>query len=160
MSDDTQQVIVVGHDGRAGGRAAVQEAADLARQLGARLVVLEAVEPVMPVAGSALPLGGVPPLADPGDDVRAAQVVQERGREQVQEVLAGRDVAWEFEAVTGHAAQVLEERAAALDARLLVIGMPETGVGHAVQSLLQGSTSRRLSHSRVCPVLLAPWGEQ
>ncbi len=158
MDEGTQQVLVVGHDGLAGGRAALQEAARLAGSLGARLVVVRAVEPVpVATAGSALPLTGATPAVP---DLQASQAVtravEQEGRARAEADLAGLDVPWEFEALPGEPASVLEERASALGARLVVIGMPASGVGHAVQALLLGSTSRRLSHSTACPVVLVP----
>ena len=146
------QRIVVGVDGSAASRAALRRAADLARDLGAGLEVMQAWQyppdlhdwDAVPSNYGFLPM--VPPV----------QRVEEGARDDLAATVAdvlGPDpgAAVTQRVVEGHPARVLIE--AANGAAFLVVGRRGHG---GLAGLLLGSVARACSEHADCPVLIVP----
>jgi nucleotide-binding universal stress UspA family protein len=130
--------LVVGYDGTAGARAAVREAARLAKPLGAVVVVAFAHH--------------VPPAG--GEVADLAATLRERGEAVLAEALATlREAGVEARAelVDDKPAEALVRLADAEDAAMIVVGSyGET----PLRGALLGSTSYRLLHRSERPVLV------
>lgn len=136
----------VAHDAGDESRAALRAAEQLARALGARLVVIAVYQPVMaPYAEPGMP-GGVTDL-----DRQLEAELADEVRRDVSDV-GGDDV--EVRVLSGFAAHVLVD-AAHDGIDLLVMG--SRGYG-AVRGVLLGSVSRHLVDHAPCPVLVVPRG--
>jgi nucleotide-binding universal stress UspA family protein len=135
-----QKSIVAGVDGSPGSRAAVRVAAELAKALDDRLVLLHAVH-------------DPPPF--PYGDARVREL--ERGRalrdgERLLESVAG-ELDAQTEVVLGEPARRLDEAAREHDAELIVVGAR----GHSgLAAALVGSVSQRLARGAACPVVIVP----
>jgi len=132
--------IVVGYDGSEHARAALEYAAERARD-GGRLVVVRAYEAPSEWLGH-------PYYA------RALDEHRERGRKQLAELEAAADLGIELEGdlLEGPPASALSRAAAARDAAEIVVG--SRGLGHFRAAL--GSVSHALLHEAECPVVVVP----
>jgi nucleotide-binding universal stress UspA family protein len=130
--------IVVGFDGSAGAKAALDEAARLAGELGASSLVVVFSHEVSRLGGEVA-------------DLEAA--VEERGRTVLQEAVArvGDRVAVESELRGEPAADGLVSVAGERSAQMIVVG--STGEG-PLRGILVGSTSYKLLHLSTTPVLV------
>jgi nucleotide-binding universal stress UspA family protein len=137
--------ILVGIDGSEPARRAALQARDLARQCGARLTLVIAVEPP---STAALPPFDVVTLRGPHPGPEALQAAQAVGDEVVADLGADRA---DLVVVVGGAADTLLAEARRLPADLLVVGA--RGLG-AAERLLLGSVSERVLHGSECPVLV------
>lgn len=136
----------IAYDGRDESRAALRAATDLARALGARLVVLAVYEPMLTsYAAPGFPASTV------DLDRRLEAEFAEQVRQAV-DVIPGVEV--EVRSFTGFAASTLAD-AAHDSIDLLVTG--SRGYG-AVRGVLIGSVSRHLVDHAPCPVLVVPRG--
>jgi nucleotide-binding universal stress UspA family protein len=140
-------VIVAGYADSAASRHALTVAAELARDLGARLSVVHVVEsrdyPVDP---------DLPDWEQQG----AARLAQERA--EVEDSLADWPIDWQYELWRGDPARALADAAGRLQARLIVVGTRgESGLGAALERLLGASRSvaHALEHAQI-PVLVVP----
>ncbi len=137
------RAIVVGVDGSANSRAAVEWAARLAAGLGAEVVAVHAL--------------GLLERLDPGEEPAPAEGHLERIEELFSrdwcEPLRTAGVAHRRELRYGPPVQTLLDAAEADGADLLVVGSRGCGGSSA---LLLGSTSSRLANSSVRPVLIVP----
>jgi nucleotide-binding universal stress UspA family protein len=131
--------IVVGYDGRAGSRAALDEAIRLAGDLAASSLVVVFSHEVSALGGEVA-------------DLQAA--VEERGRAVLQEAAdraAASGVAVETEMIGEPSADGLVSVADARDAQMIVVG--STGEG-PLRGILIGSTPYKLLHLSTRPVLV------
>lgn len=137
-SRDPVSVIVVGVDGSQEAHAAVAFAAELAAQLGARVVAVHAVGLLEHLRGDPAGTHLLPLVAEwshaldvlPGDRVRRR-------------------------AVNGDPVGALRRAVAEEGAGLLVVG--SRGAGSRPPTTL-GSTSHQLAWQCPCPVVIVPWG--
>jgi nucleotide-binding universal stress UspA family protein len=137
------RTIVVGADGSENSQRAIEFAAALAQQLGARVVAVHAFDPLAQ-------LGKVEPPVD------FAQLEAEtRDRLENEWCTALRDAGVPFEAVVveNTPAGAIVDAADAHDADLVVVGAR----GHSpVRQLVLGSTSMKLPHQTKRPVTIVP----
>lgn len=130
------QNLVVGVDGSEVSVRAARQAVDLARVFGAKVILLNVVNPII--------LPGDAPWASL-EEIQLAEV--ERGQQIVQEVQ--RAIGGETQALVkvGPTAQVIVEVAGALHDAMVVVGSTGKGV---VKRMLVGSVADRVVH--LCPV--------
>lgn len=136
------KTIVVGDDGSRYGECATAQASSLARENGARLVLVHVTE----IIGGK---GGSYPVAVDEPDIRA------RLRQRVAELVNdGIDATYvQCTVQLGGPAHEIVAVARAEDADLVVVGSR----GHSVvSSLVLGSVPLRLLHIAPCPVLVVP----
>ncbi len=127
----------------------LQTATTLAQALGARLVVLHAVQSIAPI--------GDPLMMSDLTQVTALQkAAEENARAELARVcaqVAAQGVAVEPELSDGPASAIILERARALPADLVIMGSH----GHtALYDLLLGSTSHDVLKKSPCPVVIVP----
>jgi nucleotide-binding universal stress UspA family protein len=141
----TRPVMIVGVDGSPAARDALGAAADLARVTQAFLVAVHVahVPGVLHVA----------PASGSGSLHAATELTADEAHVDCELVLAGRDVAWTFEARHGDAATELRRAADDHDAACIVIGRHRHGL---VSRLLLGSVGDRLVHHAQRPVVVVP----
>lgn len=136
------RVIGVGFDGSPEAREALRVAEDLARSLGARLHIRIVVQP-------AAPTWYVNPLAL---DVQGWLDEEERhARRLLERTLGEARVPADGDVVTGQPAEKLQAMAEQVD--VIVTGSRDWGPLHRVAL---GSTSDRLMHDAMCPVIVVP----
>lgn len=137
--------------------AALRQAADLCRRLGAHLDVVHVVDtatylsPGDPTGLSGFPVGLPPDVAD-----RSGMVTAERQRlaERVSRELDGTPVPWSVHVREGRPSDVLAEMADDVDAYCLVVGTRGEGVAAFLERLLRPSVSHALVGRQHRPVLL------
>jgi nucleotide-binding universal stress UspA family protein len=139
---DAMRRIAVAFDGEAESRTALAVAADLAQQLGARLVLIAVAQ-----AGS-YGVPGAPTLT-----LEAERLARTRAQAACDEAIAALPdgVQASSQVVNGPAGHMIAE--AARDADLLVAGSRAYG---PVRSVLLGSTSGYLADHAACSVLVVP----
>jgi nucleotide-binding universal stress UspA family protein len=145
-------LVVVGVDGSAGARHALQWAVAEARLRGSRLLIVHAWK----VGYAGVPGGGYGSLGGPFDPFSGGGVSEMRraAEERLEEVTAGLEaeaegIEIERQVIEGGAPEVLV--AAAVAADLLVVGSRGHG-GFA--GLLLGSVSQQCAHHAHCPVVI------
>ena len=144
--------IVVGTDGSSHGQNAVTWTAELARQLGARVVLVHVAAPLAPpIAGAGGYVMYVP--QDVVDQTSAD--LRERVISEFCAPLRAAGVAWQWRVQEGSAPIVLADAAKEVGAQLIVVG---TRGEHALGELLHGSTSHRLTLNTELPVVVVPLG--
>lgn len=126
--------VLVGVDDQPASLAALRQAADLCRRLGAHLDVLHVVD-----------------VADRGDIVEADT---KRQQDRVSRELAGVPLSWDFHVREGRPSEVLADMAEAVDAYCLVLGTRGEGVGAFLERLLRPSVSHAVIGRQHRPVLL------
>ena len=142
--------IVVGTDGSNHGQHAVTWAAELARQLGAEVVLVHAAPPLAP-----------PIVAAGGYVMYVPQDVLDQSRADLEEQvltefcapLRAAGVAWQWRVLEGSAPIVLGDVATEVGAQMIVVG---TRALHAFGELLHGSTSHGLTLHADVPVVVVP----
>lgn len=157
MTSTVEPVVVLGYEDSPAGRAALRAAVELSGRLHARLHVVHAVPLLTPVTTASAGIGGEPyvglPL-DGGEEER--ERVADAVQAQVAALLGDAPVRWTFAGEWGTPVDVLTQQADALDAYLLVVGAHAHGLGHALERLLSGSTSRGLERRCRRPLLVVP----
>lgn len=144
------RTIVVGTDGSAHGQHAVTWTAELASQLGAKVVLVHVEAPMQPpIAGAGGYVMYVP--QDVIDENRAA--LEERVRDEFGAPLTAAGVVWEWQLLEGAPPVVLADVAAQVDAQLIVVG---TRALHTLGEFFLGSTSHALTRHRGVPVVVVP----
>ncbi|MFT2752991.1 universal stress protein [Clavibacter sp. Sh2088] len=138
--------IVVGHDGSAGAKAALEIALQLGRDLLAPVVIVRTWSFDTAPRGAVFHDGYAASFSEIGETVRIG--VQEETAEQTSRYS---DVDGEVRSVLGEAAEVLIDLSA--DARMLVVGTRGLG-GFA--GMVLGSVSDRCARHARCPVLVVP----
>jgi nucleotide-binding universal stress UspA family protein len=141
---DDARTVAIAYDGGEESEAALGAAASLARRLGARLVLVGAVDPS--------PYRGFSAESRPRIEATAREHAQRVLTEAVEGV--GGDLQVESRVAVGPAGQALVQ-AAAGDVDVLVIG--SRGYGPA-RSVLLGSVSRHVLAHASCPVVVVPRG--
>ena len=138
--------IAVGYDASPESEAALTGAVALARSLGARLRVIQVLDPVW--IGTPALMSGPGYYLEPKD-------LEERGRKHLGERVArlAADIAIEPVTIAGAPEPVLAQQSH--DADLFVVGSRGYGPHRAV---LLGSVSGRLVRDAACPVLVVPRG--
>jgi len=137
------RTIVVGADGSENSQRAVRFAAELAQQLGARVVAVHAFDPLAQ-------LGKVEP---PVDFAKLERETRERLESQWCAALHDAGVACESIVVENTPVGAIVDAADAHDADLVVVGAR----GHSpVRQLVLGSTSMKLPHQTKRPVTIVP----
>jgi nucleotide-binding universal stress UspA family protein len=137
------EVIVAPVDFSPAGRPAIDQAVDLARQWGARLILIHAIEPAAEVYGWGAELaGGEVYLLDP-------EALDPEWKALL-ETLDLANVRWEQQTRRGYAVQALCEVADAEHADLIVIG---THGRSALPHALLGSVAEGVSRAASCNVL-------
>jgi nucleotide-binding universal stress UspA family protein len=132
--------IVVGYDGGDGARAALEEALELCRDLGAELVV---------VFGYGIPL----PERQSADYREALREMGQGFAQEAVERAAEAGVQASAEVVFEKAPQALVGAGDKHDARMLVVGAHGEG---PIKGAILGSTAHRLVHLSERPVLVVP----
>jgi nucleotide-binding universal stress UspA family protein len=156
----TPKTVVVGYDGTAPAEHALQRAAEYARALAAKVVVVSVAAP-QPLAGIGAPgaFGLVPYAAYPaGDSDQAAErdeQLWEQHRERVHALLAEADLQVEFAGVAGEPAQELVDAAGQRQAELIIVGTREPGF---LERLFGGSVSQDVARRARCDVLIVHSG--
>jgi nucleotide-binding universal stress UspA family protein len=127
----------------------LQTATSLAQSLGARLVVLHVLQPIVPTVDQMM----IPDMAQISAMQKAAKEDAHAQLAHACEKVAAKGVAIEPEILDGPAATVILERARLLPADLVVMGSH----GHtALYDLLLGSTSHAVLKKAPCPVVIVP----
>jgi nucleotide-binding universal stress UspA family protein len=133
--------IVVGYDGSACGRAALDEALRLAKGLGDRVVVV---------------FGYAPPGLWGGEIAEHEEAIEELGEKVMGEArsqIESTGVEAETELVAKKAADAIVGVAESRDTRMIVVG----SYGEApLKGAILGSTPYKLLHMSQCPVLVVP----
>ena len=133
--------ILVAVDGSEGAGRALATAIELARLSGSSLTAL-AVEGPLPVYAATI--GEV-------DEVkREKDTFFGRVAADAKRLAAEAGVELDVDVRPGHAAELIDRRAAELRADLVVVGHK----GHFLQDYLLGSTADRVAHHAHCPVLI------
>jgi nucleotide-binding universal stress UspA family protein len=133
--------IVVGYDGSACGKAALEEAVGLAKGLGDRVVIV---------------FGYAPPGMWGGEIAEHEEAIEEFGTkvsgEALQRAQAG-GVEAEVAMVPSKPHEALVEVAEARKARMIVVG---SYGDPPLKGMILGSTPNKLLHTSDCPVLVVP----
>lgn len=151
------QVVIVGYDGSACSKAALEVAVGQASRMpGARLVLVHAYEPpiVYPT-----PVGLEPPAAlttQIEDELRATRINAEQCLREGAELVAGSDLSVSTELREGSPADALLAAAKAHAACMIVVGTHGEG---AIAGALLGSSVYRLLPKAHTPVLVVPLPE-
>ena len=140
MATDT---VVVGHDRRPAGLAALAAAIGLATRLGAELHVVHSVT---------VDDYGI----DPDSDEFDAQCERNRAgeRDEIEAAMRGTGLIWTYHEQRGDPAKALARRAEEVDAAYIVVGATHPG---ALHHLVGGeSVAKRLLRHQRRPVLVVP----
>jgi len=132
--------IVLGYDDSEPSRRALARAAELARALGAKLVVTSVAPLFVTVARSAGPLDSADPPAEHNEQLLEAQ-----------RFLEGLGVDAEYVPATGEPADTIVELAEKRGADMIVVGTREPGI---IERLLGQSVSEEVAHHAHCDVLI------
>lgn len=133
--------IVVGYDGSNGGKAALDEALRLAKELGDRVVVV---------------FGYAPPGIWGGEIAEHEEAIQELGEKvtkEAKERATATGVETEVELVAKKAAEAIVDAAEARNARMIVVG---SYGDPPLKGIILGSTPNKLLHLAGRPVLVVP----
>ena len=159
---DMQKTIVVGYDGTAPAERALRRAAEYARALATKVVVVSVAAP-QPLAELGAPgaFGLMPytayPAGDPGQVVERDKQLWEQHRERVHALFADADLQVDFAGVAGDPAQELVDAAEQRQAELIIVGTREPGL---LERLLGGSVSQDVARRSHCDVLIVhPGGD-
>ncbi|ADU47985.1 UspA domain-containing protein [Intrasporangium calvum DSM 43043] len=145
---DPEHPVLVGSDESPGSQRAVDAAAEVAAQSGARLTIVRVAEPVIPSTWTVIEAGaGGAALEDPDTILGWAREGVEREGERVRRTHPSLDVT--TEAVLGDPGSVLA--GLGQDAGLVVVGSRGRG---GFTGMLLGSVSHRVIHDAVCPVMV------
>ena len=74
-------------------------------------------------------------------------------------VLEGRGLDWHVRQLVGDPALAMKHLAERIDARLLVVGTRERGIGESIREFFTGSVAARLAHRQHRLLLVVPLGE-
>lgn len=133
--------IVVGYDGSECGKAALDRAVELARQLGDRVVIV---------------FGYAPPGIWGGEIAEHEEAIEEYGEKMVAEAeahTAGSGVEVEVAMVPKKGPEALADTAAERDARMIVVG---SYGDPPLKGVILGATPNKLLHLADRPVLVVP----
>jgi nucleotide-binding universal stress UspA family protein len=143
MATDTDLAVVVGHDRRPAGLAALAAAIELAARLGAQLHVVHCVT---------VDDYGIDPDSDEFDAVCERNRARERA--EIEATMGATALAWTYHEQRGEPARALAKLAADVDAAYLVVGATHPG---ALHHLVGGeSVNKWLVRHQRRPVLIVP----
>jgi len=77
-------------------------------------------------------------------------------RDEIEQTLNERGIAWSTRMVAGEPARALSALAAELDADMIVVGTREPGLRSSIQEFLTGSVAVHLAHHQHRPVVVIP----
>ena len=159
---DMQKTIVVGYDGTAPAERALRRAAEYARALATKVVVVSVAAP-QPLAELGAPgaFGLMPYTAYPAGDLDQVaerdEGLWEQHRERVHALFSDADLKVDFAGVAGEPAQELVDAAEQRHAELIIVGTREPGF---LERLFGGSVSQDVAHRAHCDVLVVhPGGD-
>jgi hypothetical protein len=89
------------------------------------------------------------------DDARIRATTQEL-RSVVEARCAPLGVDWTLRTLAGDPARAIGRLATDTNARMIVVGTPERGLGHRISAALNGSVAAWLSHHQERPILIVP----
>jgi nucleotide-binding universal stress UspA family protein len=135
------KTIVVGYDDTEPAKRALDRAAELAKALGAKLIVTSVAPVLMSVGGRGL--GAIDPVDTP--------VMHEQELEHARAQLGGMGVEADFQAAVGEPADTIVQLAEERKADMIVVGTREPNV---LERLLGMSVSQSVSHRASCDVLI------
>lgn len=139
------ETIVAGFDRSRASLQALRRAAGLGRRLGARIVVVHAID-----------LADYPVDPDAEDWELQAEEALAGERQTVAAELAGFEPGWSYRCLRAPAAEVLSRIAEEEDALMIVVGMRSHGLARLVDHLLDPPVSQQLIRHGGRPVLVVP----
>jgi nucleotide-binding universal stress UspA family protein len=143
------KTLLVPLDFSAASGSLLQTATMLAQSLGARLILLHVLQPIVPIGDPMM----MPDLAQVTSMQKAAEKDARAQLTCAFEKISAQGVTVEQELRDGPASTVILERAAALSADLVIMGSH----GHtALYDLLLGGTSHAVLKKSPCPVVIVP----
>ena len=89
------------------------------------------------------------------DEARIRQTTQEL-RSVLEARCANLGIEWSLRTLAGDPARAIGRLAADANARMIVVGTPERGIGHRISAALNGSVAAWLSHHQERPILIVP----
>ncbi len=137
--------LVVGHSRAAASQEALRVSRDMARRLGARLVVVHAVT-----------LDDYPADPDGADWDEHGRCRLDQQRRQVGGALAGSRADWSYRVARGDPAGLIASVAEEVEALMIIVGDGSRGLGAAVGRMFGGSVPHRLVRCQARPVLVVP----
>jgi nucleotide-binding universal stress UspA family protein len=143
--------ILVGYDGSRSAERALNRAADFAKALGSRVVVISVVAPEPVDTSGAF---GLMPYAtfEPGrTNPRTDEAVWQEHRGRVEAFLRHAGLQSDFVGAVGEPVGAIVDSAEALGADLIVVGTREPGF---LERLLGGSVSQGVARHASCDVLI------
>jgi nucleotide-binding universal stress UspA family protein len=151
--------IVCGVDGSSDSRRALEVAAQYARQLGARLIIVNVVpmrDPVVPSPSHRYAAMGRPATLTPQMLDASTKAEMEASQALLEQLAAGAEAdGAEVRTMVGIPAEQLAELADDVGAELIVVGSRGRG---AFRAAFLGSVSNSLVGIARCPVLVVPRG--
>ena len=91
-------------------------------------------------------------------DVAPGGAELEAVRQAAHDALDAQGVAWELRQLVGDPAIALKGLAERLDAKLLVVGTRDRGIGESIREFFTGSVAARLAHRQHRPIRVVPLG--
>ena len=91
-------------------------------------------------------------------DVSPGEAELEAVRQSAHDALDPKGVTWVLRQLVGDPAIALKNLGEQLDAKLLVVGTRERGIGDSIREFFMGSVAARLAHRQHRPVLVVPLG--
>ena len=89
------------------------------------------------------------------DEARIRETTQEL-RSVLEARCANLGIVWSLRTLAGDPARAIGRLAADANARMIVVGTPERGIGHRISAALNGSVAAWLSHHQERPILIVP----
>jgi nucleotide-binding universal stress UspA family protein len=80
-------------------------------------------------------------------------------RAEAAAVLDSRGVPWTLRQLVGDPALAIKHLAERIDARMIVVGTRNRGIGESIREFFTGSVAARLAHRQHRPILVVPLGE-
>lgn len=91
-------------------------------------------------------------------DVAPGAAELEVVRREAHDALDPKGATWELMQLVGDPAIALKNLAERIDARLLVVGTRDRGIGESIREFFTGSVAARLAHRQHRPILVVPLG--
>jgi nucleotide-binding universal stress UspA family protein len=135
------ETIVVGYDDTEPSKRALDRAAELAKALGAKLIVTSVAPVLVPVGGRGL--GAIDPVDTPA--------MHEQELEHARALLDERGIDADFQRAIGEPADTIVQLAEERNADMIVVGTREPNV---LERLLGTSVSQSVSRRASCDVLI------
>lgn len=91
-------------------------------------------------------------------DVAPGAAELEAVRQVARDALDTKGISWELRQLVGDPAIALKNLGERLDAKLLVVGTRDRGIGESIREFFTGSVAARLAHRQHRPILVVPLG--